>query len=650
MAKKPAILLVLLAMAGATHGSRAQTSIATNAPAGQPLSTRVVAYTIDAKLDTNKKTLDATETLEYKNLTGQPLDTFPFHLYLNAFRPQSTFSYETHLEGGIRAVEDKYPPEKIGGITIRQISADGYGDLTQAMQFTAPDDGNLQDHTVMQVHLSRPVAPGATVIFHLTFHDKFPVSIARNGYKRDFIMGGQWFPKVGVFWHGAWNCHQYHATTEFFADFGTFDVKLTVPNRYIVGASGVQIGEQQNPNGTKTLHFYGEDIHDFAWAASPHFLVADDTFQSSMGPVKLHALVLASHADQRQRYLAVLKGTMQKFNDWYGPYPYKQITLIDPEPGSEMYGMEYPTLITAGTSWWMPKSILGLELVTEHEFGHQYWYGMVATNEFEEAWLDEGINSYTEVKIMGALYGKDTSAVALPFAAISDLETQRISYLSTPDYDPITRFAWKFYSGSSYGAITYGKTTTVLTTLESVVGEPTMQQALKVYFLRYRFQHPTGTDFLATIAEVSGRADLQPYFDQAISGTRILDYAVTQASSEPVDWWKKTPKNYKGPWRTVVALHRRGDFIFPVTVEIKFKDGSKVRENWDGVDRWVRYTYVKNSKVVSAEIDPDHRVLLDKNYFDNSYVVKRNGTASWKLANYWMFAEQCFAQFAAWVV
>jgi hypothetical protein len=275
---------------------------------------------------------------------------------------------------------------------------------------------------------------------------------------------------------------------------------------------------------------------------------------------------------------------------------------------------------------------------------------MVATNEFEEAWLDEGINSYTEVKIMGALYGKDTSVVNLPMATMSDLETQRLSYLGTPDYDPITRFAWKFYSGASYGAITYGKTTTVLTTLESVVGGPTMQKALKVYFLRYRFQHPTGTDFLNTITEVSGRTDLQPYFDQAISGTRILDYAVTQASSGPVDWWKKPPKHYKGPWRTVVALHRKGDFVFPVTVEIKFKDGTKVREHWDGVDRWVRYTYVKNSKVVSAEIDPDHDVLLDKNYFNNSYVVKRNGTASWKLANYWMFAEQCFAQFAAWVV
>jgi hypothetical protein len=369
-----------------------------------------------------------------------------------------------------------------------------------------------------------------------------------------------------------------------------------------------------------------------------------------MGPVKLHALVLRSHADQAQRYLSVLQGAMQKFNEWYGPYPYKQITLIDPEPDSEMFGMEYPTLITAGTTWWMPKSIYGLEMVTEHEFGHQYWYGMVATNEFEEAWLDEGINSYTEVKVMAALYGKDTSIVALPYATFSDLETQRLGYLGTPDYDPITRFAWKFYSGASYGAITYGKTTTALTTLESVVGGPTMQQALKTYFLRYRFTHPTGADFLNTVAEVSGRADLQPYFDQAIFGTRMLDYAVTQASSEPVEWWKKTPHKYKGPWRTVVALHRKGDFIFPVTVEIKFKDGTKVREHWDGVDRWVRYTYVKNAKVVSAEIDPDHVVLLDKNYFNNSYVVKRDGTASWKLANYWMFAEQFFSQFASWVV
>lgn len=628
-----------------------QTAIATNAPAGQPLSQRVVAYTLDAKMDAEKKTVDATETLEYKNLTGQPLDTFPFHLYLNAFRPQSSFAYETHIGGGIRGSAHDYPKAEIGGITISQMSADGYGDLTQQMQFTAPDDGNMADHTVMQVHLPRPVAPGATVRFHLTFHDKFPLSVARNGYKRDFIMGGQWFPKVGVFWHGAWNCHQYHSTTEFFADFGTFDVKLTVPDRYIVGASGVPLGEQNNGNGTKTLHFYGEDIHDFAWAASPHFVVMEDTFQSSMGPVKLHGLVLQSHASLGRRYLRVLKGSMQKFNDWYGPYPYKQITLIDPEPGSEMYGMEYPTLITAGTSWWVPQSLpVGLETTTEHEFGHQYWYGMVATNEFEEAWLDEGINSYTEAKVMAALYGKKTSAIDLRYATMSDLETQRLGYLSDPDYDPMTRWAWKFYNANSYGAITYGKTATALTTLEVLVGEPTMQKALQVYFDRYRFKHPTGTDFLNTVAEVAGRNDLGPYFQAAVYGTRMLDYAVVDAASEPVKWWKSPPKDYRGPWRTVVAVHRKGDFKFPVTLEVRFSDGSKTREHWDGTDRWVRYTYVKNAKVVSAEVDPDHRILLDKNYFNNSYVVASDGTASWKLANYWMFVEQCAAQFASWLV
>jgi hypothetical protein len=628
--------------------ARAQ-SVATNSPT--PLSVRVVAYTIDAKLDVKNKTLDATETLAYKNLTGQPLDTFPFHLYLNAFRPQSTFSHEAHLSGSIRATEDIWPEEKIGGIGIRQITADDFGDLTNDMQFTAPDDGNMQDHTVMQIKLPHPVMPGETITFHIKFHDKFPESIARNGFKRDFIMGGQWFPKVGVFWHGAWNCHQYHATTEFFADFGTFDVQLNVPKRYLVGASGVPVGEQNESNGTKTLSFHGEDIHDFAWAASPNFVVADDTFNSSMGPVKLHALVLKSHADQSQRYLAVLKATMQKFDEWYGPFPYKQMTLIDPEPDSQMFGMEYPTLITAGTSWFTPPWFLSTEVVTEHEFGHQYWYGMVATNEFEEAWLDEGINSYTEAKIMGAIYGKDRSLINGKSVTASDLELQRLSYLSDPDYDPIARFAYKFAGGGSYGSITYGKTATVLTTLEALIGEPTMQQAMRTYFMRYRFTHPTGTDFLNTIKEVSGRQDLDTYFAQAIYGTPEMDYAVEKVDSEPITWWKPASgKNMcVNGCRDTFRIHRLGEFRLPVVVEVRFDDGSKTREVWDGQDRWIRYTYEKPAQILSVEIDPDHNILMDKDFFNNSYVVKENHTATHKLANYWVFINQLFAQIGTFV-
>jgi hypothetical protein len=432
-------------------------------PDGKPLSQRVVAYWIDASINTDAKSLDASEILEYRNPSQQPVSTIPFHLYLNAFRPQSTFSRESHQDGS----DSFYRNGEQGSIDIKSIAVEGFGDISKTMRFIAPDDGNQDDHTVMEITLPKPLAPTEVVRFQISFHDKFPLAVARSGYKRDFIMGAQWFPKVGVLWHGAWNCHQYHADTEFFSDFGTYNINLTLPQRYIVGASGIQTAEQANSDGTRTLSFRGEDIHDFAWAASPHFLVADDVFVNSLGPVKLHALVLASHADQSDRYLSVLKQTMQKFDEWYGPYPYKQITLIDPEPHSAIGGMEYPTLITGGTEWWEPTWLnFGMPVTVAHEFGHQYWYGMVATNEFEEPWLDEGINSYTEGKVMSAVFGQNTSAVNARTLYTSDPEMMRTFFISHPDEDPIVRPGWKFVSSASYGSIVYGKTAIVLETLD----------------------------------------------------------------------------------------------------------------------------------------------------------------------------------------
>jgi Peptidase family M1 domain len=618
---------------------------AINSPDGKPLSKRVVAYWIDAKLDTSEKTLDATEIVEYRNPSDQPVSTIPFHLYLNAFRPQSTFARESHEDG----TDIPHAKAEQGAMEIKSISAEGYGDLTQSMRFTAPDDGNQDDHTVMEITLPKPLPPTEAIRFHIAFHDKFPISVARSGYKRDFIMGAQWFPKVGVLWHGAWNCHQYHIDTEFFSDFGTYNVNLTLPEPYVAGASGIQTGEVPNSDGTRTLSFRGEDIHDFAWAASPHFQVVDDTFDNSLGPVKLHALILASHANQSDRYLSVLKQSMQKFDEWYGPYPYKQITLIDPEPDSEFGGMEYPTLITGGTNWWQPSWVYyGLEVTVAHEFGHQYWYGMVATNEFEEPWLDEGINSYSEEKVMASLYGQNTSALNARRMYGSDAETLRMFYLARPDEDPIVRQGWKFANEMSYGSIVYGKTATVLATLEAVLGEDTLRQALRTYFLRYRFTHPTGTDFLQTLVEVSGRTDLEPYFTQAIYGTEVLDYSVDSLTSGPVDWWEG--KSAEGPFQTSVMLRRKGTFLFPVKLEVGFEDGSKEQVAWDGKDRWTRFSWDKPSRAVYAQIDPDQNVLLDVNSFNNSYTLRSDPTARLKLTNYWVFTQQLLAQWLSFLV
>jgi Peptidase family M1 domain len=684
-------------------------SIATNSPGGKSLSTRVVAYTIDANLNTDKKSLDATETLTYKNLTGQVLATIPFHLYLNAFRPESTFTHETHFNGGVRDTEagNDYPAEKIGSITISHIDADGYGDLTSALHFIAPDDGNAQDHTVAEITLPHPLAPNDSITFHLAFHDQFPLSVARNGYKRDFIMGGQWYPKPGVFWHGAWNCHQYHATTEFFSDFATFNVNLTVPRRYIIGASGVPTGELVNTNGTKTLSFYGEDIGDFAWAASPNFTITDSIYLSSLGPVKIHVLALAAHPKAGPRYLDITQKTLAYFEHHYGPYPYKILTVIDPEPDSEIGGMEYPTLFTGDTSWYDPSYIT--EQTIEHEFGHQYWYGMVATNEFEDAWLDEGINSYTEVESLSAILGPDTSFFGRPYANVGDNALRRFNYIGRPDYDPVVRWAFKFRNEASYGDITYGKSATLLRTLAGLIGRNTMDEAMRTYFQRYRFTHPTTEDFLRTIEEVAiknGRAtviggtvlgasetsevnqnhvvtdtnitglgtgthdsaglaplfntphpavvpvsSLRPFFNQAVYGTQVLDYAIDSISSDPAQWWLPEPSDKKKiEYLSTVYLHRKGDFILPVTVEIVFDDGTRIRDRWDGVDRWTKFTYTRNAKIISAEIDPDHIIPLDSNFFNNSYTINRNPIPARKLSNLWLSFNQLAAQLFAWLV
>ena len=626
------------------------TTLAINSP--KPMSMRVVHYEIDAKYDTAKHLVDATEVLTYHNLTGQALDHFPFHLYQNAFQPKATFVRDSKLMGSRDTGYQKWNDKDYGSEDIKSIEVVGQGDLTKNLQFIAPDDGNKDDRTVVDLHLDKPILPGAFVQFKIAFQTKFPETQARSGWKRDFTLGGQWFPKVGVWWHGAWNCHQYHNTTEFFADFGVYDVKLTVPQNEVIGASGVEVGSSNNSDGTKTVSYHGDDIHDFAWTVSPRFKVREATYQAQMGPVQLRFLMQPAHWTQAERHERITRETLDRFEKWYGPYPYKTLTVVDPEPDSAAGGMEYPTFITGDSNWFMPAGLYLPEVVVEHEFGHQYWYGMVATNEFEDAWMDEGINSYTEVKVLDSILGKNTSILNLAGATMGEREEQRMMYLFAPDRDAMAQKAYEYYNSNSYGGVTYGKTASMLLTLEGIIGEDTMAKAMRTYFMKFRFTHPTKEDFLKTIEEVSGK-NLRWYFNQAVYGTQVMDYEILSINSFPVNWYEE--KKDKGGakadntlYQSYVSVHRKEDFAMPVDIEVKFDNGERVREHWDGQGRWTRFSYVKKAKVVSAEIDPDHTVQIDRNNFNNSYVVEPNGKPTLKLSNYWLFLTQMAGQAFAW--
>jgi hypothetical protein len=628
------------------------TTLAINSPTA--MSQRVVHYEIDAHYDATKHIVDATEVLTYHNTTGQALDHFPFHLYQNAFQPNSTWVREAKVAGSRDTGYDKWEDKEYGSEDIKSLEVVGQGDLTSQLHYIQPDDGNKDDKTVTELRLAKPIAPGEFVQFRIAFQTKLPETQARSGWKRDFVLGGQWFPKVGVWWHGAWNCHQYHATTEFFADFGVYDVKLTVPQLEVVGASGVKVSEVNNPDNTKTLTYHGDDIHDFAWTASPRYKVKEDgVYQGQMGPVEMRILMQPAHWSQVARHEKILKESLEHFEKWYGPYPYKTITLVDPEPDSAAGGMEYPTFITGETNWFTPEGVHLPELVVEHEFGHQYWYGMVATNEFEDAWMDEGFNSYTEVKVLDSILGKKTSIIDFAGATLGEREGQRVGYIGVADLDPIAQKAYDYYSFNSYGGITYGKTASILLTLESIIGEETMQKAMHVYFMKYRFTHPGKEEFEKTVEEVSGK-DLKDYFSQAIDGSPVLDYKVLKVESYPVNWYEEKKSMFQKEdkntvYRSFVWVQRKGTFVMPAEVEIKFDNGETIREHWDGVSRWTKLgPYDKKAKIESAELDPDHKIQIDRNDFNNSYRTEPDGKAANKLKNYWLFATQWLGQALAW--
>lgn len=625
------------------------------------LSKHIANYQIKAKLIPEKKAVVGEEILTWLNDSDEFITELQFHLYLNAFKNNRT-TFMKKSKGVHRGF--KLGKKNWGYIEVRKIQIENGPDLTSTVEYIQPDDGNKDDQTVMRVSLPEPVPPHKKIILHIEFYSKLPKVFARSGFYNNFFMIGQWFPKIGVFWKGKWNCHQYHLSTEFFADYGTYEVEITVPEKYMVGATGRRIEEVKNDDGTKSYTYYQEDVHDFAWTACPDFVEFREKFSLEDPPVDTEIILLVhrSHLNQKERYLNSLKNGIEFYSQNYGAYPYPTITLVDPAPKAlGAGGMEYPTLFTSMTFWWMPKGVYLPEMVTIHEFGHNYWYGMVGSNEFEEAWLDEGINTYSEIKAMAKYYGKDTSMLNWGGLRISDFVLQRMNVIGSGRMDPVLKNSWEYYSGGSYGLNTYAKAGLVLLTLENYLGEEVMSKIMKTYFKKWRFKHPTSKDFVALAEEVSGH-DLSWFFNQFLSSPDKLDYAVGKIKSKEVkepegifsnkqeegdrkqgEEEKKKEKIYKNE----VVIVRKGELIFPQEILIIFENGEEIREKWDGKERWKRFVYFKPYRLKSAQVDPENKIVLDVNFTNNSRVFKTKKISPFKYALSLMFRFQNLLSFVS---
>ena len=253
-------------------------------------------------------------------------------------------------------------------------------------------------------------------------------------------------------------------------------------------------------------------------------------------------LIAPEHKGQIERHFRALRAALKYYGLWYGPYPYETVTMVDPPFRTESGGMEYPTLFTAGTRILPSRNVLSPEGVIVHEFGHGYWYGLAANNEFEAAWLDEGFNTYSTGKVLAKAYGPGAMSFVfkgfpldwfLRLPRIFDFELNRAAAINTVRYDPVTAWSWKFYNSGSYGANVYMRAATLLETLERLLGEPAWSRIMRTYHMRYRFKHPAKSDFVAVVNELSGK-DMTWFFDELFEGTEAFDYGIASVSSAKV--------------------------------------------------------------------------------------------------------------------
>ncbi|MCB1044677.1 MAG: M1 family metallopeptidase [Acidobacteria bacterium] len=650
---------------------------ALNQDTEEPDSSRV-RYRIRAELDTEMKAIKGEWVLNYHNASPDTISDLHFHLYMNAFKNErSTFALEN---------SESYQPLPIdehsfGYVDVLDMKVNGLDAMSQ-WTFIQPDDQNPYDQTVGRLVLSEPLAPDSSVEVTCTFVTKLPRAIARTGFHNDTYFAAQWFPKLGV-WETTgfrnrnepgWNCHQFHANTEFYADYGEYEVVIAVPDDFDVGCSG-RLMRVDDAAGSKTYTFSAEKVHDVAWLASSEMIRVERRFEpdqwvtdaelqaimtthgmtreeAALAPVDLIFFMQPEHEAQLDRHFRAVCLAMKYFGLWYGAYPYPTLTCVDPPygQGRAIGGMEYPTLITMGSHWLQPSDARSPEGVTIHEFGHQYWYGLVGNNEFEESWLDEGFNTYSSGLIMDLVHPPRVTYARFNQVPINinrwtrvepytDEQRTRVSLLRDNGQDAVVRNGWEYLNRSSYGRNSYGKPATMLHQLSRELGAETFARAMRIYANKYRYKHPTSSDYQEILEQVAGR-DLDWFFDQFIYGHKTIDYAVRSVSSRDLSKaigyletdqgreFVDTSGDDTSLFLSTITIQNKGSGSYPVDIEIRFDDDHKETVSWDGSYPWIKFKYTRPAKVTEVVIDPTEKLVIDVNTLNNSWRSKYDNTTS----------------------
>jgi len=579
-----------------------------------------VAYEmfIDMNVETNQFT--GKQKLTYTNHSPDTLTQVFYHLYFNAFQPNSMMDVRSRLiEDPDRRVGDRIltlKDEEIGYQKIDKLTQDG-----RKLKYQV-------EGTVLEVQLDKPLLPGQVTVFEMDFNAQVPLQVRRSG--RDNKEGirysmTQWYPKMVEYDYQGWNANPYIGR-EFHGVWGSFDVKIDIDKSYVLGGTGyvqnpelVQHGYGKEKStlpqtqGEKlTWHFNAPLVHDFAWVADPDFKHTTSTLDN--GTV-LHFLFQPDTNYTAWDSLPTYgKRIFETMNANFGTYPYQQYTVAQGGDG----GMEYPmlTLITGKRS---KGSLIG---VTLHEANHSWYQHLLATNEALYPWMDEGFTSYASDFVMHELSPK--------FTPYEDSYRSYFSLVASGKQEALTTHADHYETNRAYGTASYSMGLIFLHQLSYIVGQDVLMQSMRRYFAEWKYKHPTPNDFIRVV-EKESELELTWYLEQWIGTTHTIDYGIK--------WLQENDETDK----THVILERKGKMPMPLDVKVVYTNGKEewfhiplrimrgekkaeegmkkftVKEDWP----WTYPTYelileCEDEEIDSIEIDPSKR-MADIDRSNNRY-------------------------------
>ncbi|MDG2311202.1 MAG: M1 family metallopeptidase, partial [Flavobacteriales bacterium] len=571
-----------------------------------PYFQQTVDHNIHVQLNDVDHELDAEIWTQYVNNSPDELDYLWYHVWPNAYSSaKSALAKQQFRERNLFLFYAM--ARDLGGIDGLDFKINGE---------TARWEIHNQHPDIVKVHLNTPLQPGESLEINTPFHVRIPSGeISRLGHVKQSYQITQWYPKPAVYDRDGWHEMPYLGQGEFYSEFGTFDVHITLPSNYTIGATGdMPISESNNnaeeiqrleqldqdtrtyfkekdmsdemenvtnefpesSNTLKTLHYHQEKIHDFAWFADKRFKVLKDsvTLPHSSRQVTTWAMFTPNEEDLWREAPDYLGDATYYYSLWNGDYPYNQVTAIDGTI-SAGGGMEYPNVTVIGESG----SAFSLDVVIAHEVGHNWFYGILGSNERTNAWMDEGINSFNETRYLLERYGDSGDDLGLISSRLSDKWMERLD-IADFEYRWIDELAYIFparfgtdqplqchsdaFTSINYGAMVYKKTAAVFAFLRQYLGTERFDKAMQQYFEDWKFKHPSPSDMRTSLENSSGE-DLGWFFDGFINTSSKNDWAISRVKSNNTS--------------TSVTVKNKGEMTSPVEI-VAYNEDNEVGRVW----------------------------------------------------------------------